>query len=300
MKRIVFGVVIAVCTFFAGVGLDRLFVAAYSQLWPTIPVVELAPDLTIYEVTFCELLERPGDFDSKMVKFNVQRRMVSGTILGLLGANACPGFIHAECPADGTCDLLPNLIGQVEFAKSDVVIVGKFRRSDLWGDHSIEIQTVVEQEPQLECWDGSRAHEYDQCPAIPSADISVGGINIDSKHSQVVRAFGKPVKKKIESVEGDAWSQMILEYPGMTVSLVSDQDGRNFSVNWIEVTSPKWNVTGLKIGDPAEAVTQKFGRPIVTEDGSGLSYSHVNNDGFVEFSIAHGRISAISIGIDGC
>ena len=53
---------------------------------------------------------------------------------------------------------------------------------------------------------------------------------------------------------------MVLKYPGLTFSLWSDADGKKFSVGYFEVSSAKWNVSGVKVGDTSASIRRRFGR----------------------------------------
>lgn len=93
------------------------------------------------------------------------------------------------------------------------------------------------------------------------AGAKVNGIALAATREQVIRKLGKPLsqtKKEAEPCVGG--TEMVLKYPGLALSLWSDVEGKKFSVGYFEVTSAKWNVSGIKVGDSSAAVRKRFGR----------------------------------------
>ena len=304
MKRIVLGVVVAICTFFVGIGLDRLFASAYSKVWPNIPVLAVAPDLTVYQVEFCELIQQPGEYDGKIVRVNVRRGMVNGTILGLLGANACSGFVRTECPADGTCDLVPNLIGHTENAKVDMEIIGKFRADDFWNDHVIEVRKVNEIKPLVDCADGSKAENVLECPApvYKVIDLRINGVGISSSQDEVINALGQPRKRlRGRYHQGASEREITLKYDGLAVDMLY---APNREVVAFQVTSNKWDISGIRVGDDESVLRSRFGMalygPIEDPDVNGGVVYGSENGIYVTFKIKNGKITEIWAAVATC
>lgn len=78
--------------------------------------------------------------------------------------------------------------------------------------------------------------------------------------------------------------------------LLSDDKGKNFIVVSVEVNSPNWLVSGIKVGADRKSVRIKFGEPLEIKNESGLeSWSYVNNgnDGFAGFYFRNNKLVKI-------
>lgn len=135
------------------------------------------------------------------------------------------------------------------------------------------------------------------------AGAKVNGIALAATREQVIRKLGKPLsqtKKEAEPCVGG--TEMVLKYPGLTLSLWSDVEGKKFSVGYFEVTSAKWNVSGIKVGDSSAAVRKRFGRRDSQEiDGhtNMLTWYYNMSDeegpGSTNFAFRRGRVSRIVV-----
>ena len=78
----------------------------------------------------------------------------------------------------------------------------------------------------------------------------VNGITLGATREEVVKKFGKPVsetKRKADECVGG--TEVTLSYPGLKFRLWDDPDNpRKFTVGEFEVTSAKWDVSGVRVG----------------------------------------------------
>ncbi len=100
----------------------------------------------------------------------------------------------------------------------------------------------------------------------------VNGLALGATRDEVVRKFGKPLtENKRDAGECVGGTEMTLTYPGLKFMLWDDPDDpRKFTVGELEVTSAKWDVSGLKVGQASSAVKARFGTRSVEEKESGL------------------------------
>jgi len=91
--------------------------------------------------------------------------------------------------------------------------------------------------------------------------LQIKGVNIEnSYYEDVLRQFGKPLSSKKRGTNPCGGTKLTLRYPGLTVSLDPDENEQNFFVVFAEVTSPEWEVSGIRIGASLEDVRAKFGK----------------------------------------
>lgn len=304
MKRIVFGSVIAICTFFVGFGLERLFAGAYSKIWPEIPATEHPADIAIYDVELCDLVQNHGAYGGRLIKLKLRRESVSWTILGFLGTNACEGLVRVQCPEKQACSAVPNLIGETERAKKDVEITGKFLLDHMFGDHAIEIHKIVETPPLVSCPDGSKVEEGTECPAAfhDEIDLRIAGIDIGSRHREVIKALGQPIKSvRGRYHEGSSEHELTLKYDGLSIDLLYVPDR---VVVAFQVTSRKWNVAGIRVGDDESVLKSRFGAslygPVEDPDVKG-GYVYASDTGpYVTIKVINGKIAEIWAAMPTC
>jgi len=139
-------------------------------------------------------------------------------------------------------------------------------------------------------------------PTIVSAneiDLRINGIGLGTSQSTVFRQLGKPLEiKKGEYDECGGDIRKILRYSGLTIELLGDGNGRNFTVTSIEVSSSKWLVASkIRVSVSPKSVQAKFGLPYNKGKEEGLQfYSYINkgNDGFADFYFRGNKIVKIS------
>lgn len=102
---------------------------------------------------------------------------------------------------------------------------------------------------------------------VDPAKVKINGVGLDSTYSQVLKALGKPTvdgKPRREGCIGGR--ERTMEYDGLTIYLMDgdSRNGKTFEVKTMVVRSPKWNVSGVRVGDTAAAVRLKYGRKYST------------------------------------
>jgi hypothetical protein len=139
---------------------------------------------------------------------------------------------------------------------------------------------------------------------LREVDLRVSGIGSGTPYPTVIRNLGKPPQRKATrtnaslSCSGAAETDVTLLYAGLQISLLGDGRGRNLTVYSIEVSSPKWMVSGVRIGASMEDVENKFGRPISKAQESGETIFHYvtkGNLGMVNFHFRNNKLVKVAM-----
>lgn len=122
---------------------------------------------------------------------------------------------------------------------------------------------------------------------IEEIDLRINGIGLGTSETIVLQRLGKLLQSKKGEFNacGDGFEKT-LRYSGLVIELLGDDKGRDFTVIAMEVTSPKWLVSGIRVGADAKDVLAKFSEPLEKRTESGVeSWSYVNkgNDGSAGF-----------------
>jgi hypothetical protein len=100
--------------------------------------------------------------------------------------------------------------------------------------------------------------------AVDPAHVKVNGrIGLNSSYAQVVKLLGKPSKEtKPQKEECVGGHEKTVEYPGLTFLFMDgpSRAKKTYLVMSFDVTSPKYTVSSVKIGDGEALVKQKLGR----------------------------------------
>ena len=135
---------------------------------------------------------------------------------------------------------------------------------------------------------------------LREVDLTIDGIGSGSPYADLLRKFGIPSKQKIEKGEaghsctGEAHTMLTVEYTGLQVVLLGDGNAQGFEIVEMDITSKKWNVSGVRIGDSPASVDKRFGKPNSVEQESGqMTYRYVTPDnlGNVIFEFSNGKLS---------
>lgn len=123
MKQISFKLLIAAFTLIAGVTAAIRF----SNNTP-----QPKPDLTVYPINFCELIENPKSFDGKLVRVTAIHGGLGIDTPTFLDAAGCQGQVRAICKMDGdSCGQMYTQLRSIGGIKSpglpQVDVVGRFR-----------------------------------------------------------------------------------------------------------------------------------------------------------------------------
>jgi hypothetical protein len=134
------------------------------------------------------------------------------------------------------------------------------------------------------------------------AKMSFNGLKVGSTYAQVVKALGKPKVDGPATDEGCIGAQeKMVEYDGVKFYMMNgdSKDGKTFEVKIFTVTSSKYTVSGIRVGDDENAVRIKLGRKYVeaedpdVEGNTAWSYEF-DAPGFTTISFAKGKVVSIS------
>lgn len=127
-------------------------------------------------------------------------------------------------------------------------------------------------------------------------DLQVSGVGVATPYSIVLQKLGKPLsKKKGGTFPCDNGEMLILRYQGLIVKLIEANDGTGFIVGSVDVTSPKWSISGINVGASIKDVQTKFGQLEEKTKKSGsenLSYGMA--EGFANFYFRNNKLVKIS------
>jgi hypothetical protein len=139
---------------------------------------------------------------------------------------------------------------------------------------------------------------------VNPARVRVKGVGLDSTYGQVVKALGKPVmdgKPKEEGCIGGL--EKNVEYSGLSFYFMDgdSKGGKTFEVKAFEVTSAKWIVSGVKVGDTEAVVRRKFGRkytvktdPDTKEKSWSYEFGENEDPGWTTVYFKNGKVVKIS------
>jgi hypothetical protein len=123
-------------------------------------------------------------------------------------------------------------------------------------------------------------------------NLRLNGLDIGIKYDSIAKKLGKPISdRRLGNVPcGDA--MRTLRYDGLQLNLEAGGDNP-FGLYRVEVTKPRWSVSGIRIGSRRSDVVRKFGRgTAMTDDGQDyLDYDI--NDGFARFSFRKNRLRKV-------
>src|SRR5688572_26746635 len=130
-------------------------------------------------------------------------------------------------------------------------------------------------------------------------DLKINGVGSGAAYFKVVKRLGKPLQSKTQRVNqseacsGEAETHLTLFYSGLKVTLLGDGKGQDLSVYSTEVTSKKWDVSGIRIGTDIKNVIAKFGEPTEQTERSKeriLYYLTKDNLGTINFHFQNNKL----------
>ncbi|MEP6850837.1 MAG: hypothetical protein ABI999_18405 [Acidobacteriota bacterium] len=129
-------------------------------------------------------------------------------------------------------------------------------------------------------------------------------IGLTSTYARVVKAFGRPVhdgKPKFAACIGG--KEKATDYAGLGLYFADTRDGKTFELASFSVTSAKWAVSGLRIGDSQAIVKAKFGTKYTVDRvaGSGsISWGYDDADVATTVVFKKGKVVEINSGYMMC
>lgn len=134
------------------------------------------------------------------------------------------------------------------------------------------------------------------------AKMSFKGIKVGSTYAQVVKALGKPKTDGPAKDEGCiGFQEKEVEYDGVSFYMMNgDSKGRKtFEVKSFTVTSDKYVVSGIRVGDDENSVRIKLGRGYVESDDDEMEGARVwsyefDAPGYTTIKFKDGKVISIS------
>jgi hypothetical protein len=147
--------------------------------------------------------------------------------------------------------------------------------------------------------------------ALNPARLKINGaVGLDSTYAQIVKSLGKPVKEtKAVHEECAGGREKTVKYAGLDLGLMdaASKDGKTFELVSFEVTSAKYTVSGLKVGDTEATVQAKLGKKFTIDKNTAKgetswTYEMNDNDGPGETTITfkNGKVTNISSSLMMC
>ena len=131
--------------------------------------------------------------------------------------------------------------------------------------------------------------------------LEVKGVDIGTSYQDVLSQLGKPLSSKKRGTNPCGGAKLTLRYSDLTVNLDPDADEQNFIVVLIEVTSPKWEVSGISIGASLEEARAKFGKSSELRKENGLNYvSYFVTDGYANFYFRNNKLVKVNWELNLC
>jgi hypothetical protein len=145
---------------------------------------------------------------------------------------------------------------------------------------------------------------------VNPAKLKINGVGLNSTYPQVVKALGKPVKDgKATHEECIGGREKTVDYAGLSLYFMDgdSRGGKTFEVKSFSVTTSKWLVSGVRVGDTPETVKAKFGAKYRLDrrtDNGGLAWHYEMNDkdgpGMTTVIFKKGKVVEISSGYQVC
>ncbi len=105
---------------------------------------------------------------------------------------------------------------------------------------------------------------------VNPAKVKFRGLGLDSTYAQIVKVLGKPKAEETKDEGCIGAHERYVDYSGVSFYLMDgdSKDRKTFEVKAFNVTSSKYVVSGVKVGDSPAIVKKKYGRKyVVKTDG---------------------------------
>jgi hypothetical protein len=136
--------------------------------------------------------------------------------------------------------------------------------------------------------------------------LTVNGVPLDAKYAEVTWKLGHPTRVVTTSKIDECIGARIrtVTYPGLKIEMVEGEKKDDFTIFSFEITSGKWDVSGVRVGDPSAKVQKLFGargRRIENKPTLGWFYDMTeDNPGSSNFFFRAGKIYKISTTYEMC
>lgn len=136
------------------------------------------------------------------------------------------------------------------------------------------------------------------------AKLKINGIGLYSTFAQVTKALGKPVKNNKPTPEGCIGGrEKNVEYDGASFYFMDgdSKDGKTFEVKGFNLTSLKYVVSGIKVGDTEHNVRRRLGTRFTKSDdpetGADIwtyEFPESGDPGWTTIYISRGKVTQIA------
>lgn len=153
----------------------------------------------------------------------------------------------------------------------------------------------------------SRENDSKQNDDAPiDIDFEIKGVGIGTSEVDVLQKLGKPLQSKkigIDEVCAGEF-QKTLHYSGVAFGLSSDDNGQNYSVISVEVTSSEWmDDSMIKIGVDVKEVEAAFDQPNLKESDEKQTifyYTLRRHEGGAKLYFQNNKLTRISWALNFC
>jgi hypothetical protein len=141
--------------------------------------------------------------------------------------------------------------------------------------------------------------------SVNPARLKINGIiGLDSTYAQMINAFGKPAHEtRPQHEECTGGNEKTVKYAGLEFYFMdgTTMKGKTYRVMSFDVSSPKYTVSGIKLGDTEGAVRTKFGKRFTVEKDAAKGETYWNYEigekdgpGQTTVTLKNGKVTAIS------
>lgn len=139
--------------------------------------------------------------------------------------------------------------------------------------------------------------------AVNPAKLKINGaVGLDSTYARVVKALGRPASEtKPQKEECVGGREKTVKYAGLKLYFMDGMNmgGKTFEVMSFDVSSRKYNVSGVRVGDREAAVRQRFGSGYTSHTEKGVTRWTYNIDeiagqGRTLITFRNGKVQHIS------
>ena len=128
----------------------------------------------------------------------------------------------------------------------------------------------------------------------------VNGIGIGTSYSTILKKLGKPLLvKKGEEYPCNSGRITIIRYSGLRLNLIKSFSSNKLIVDSMEITLPRWSVSGIRIGAKLKEVESKFSGNIRRENGVDILGGFVK-DGYRNFYFQNKRLIKMTWELNPC
>lgn len=127
-------------------------------------------------------------------------------------------------------------------------------------------------------------------------DLNVRGVKIGTTQQVVLRKLGKPLSTTRGGLfPCDVGPMRTLKYPGLVLKLLQSNDGKDFFVAEVDVTSKRWPVAPkIGVGSGLKQVFAKFGMKGTEIQDGRKTVTYLLDEGSAVFTFRRGKAVKIA------